>query len=156
MNPHLRAWVWGTDHPGSNSGSPTYQLHDYVVVQSLSHFRLFVTPWTAAHQSSLSFIISWSLLKLLSIELVMPSNHLILCRPILLLPSVLPSIRVISNELALRIRWPKYWSFSFGISPSNVYSELISFLASCLNFLYKMRIIAVPISQCCCEDKMSS
>ena len=96
------------------------------------------------------------LLKLLSIELVMPSNHLILCRPVLLLPSILPSIRVISNELALCIRWPKYWSFSFGISPSNVYSELISVLASCLNFLYKMRIIAVPISQCCCEDKMSS
>ena len=81
MNPHLRAWVWGTDHPGSNSGSPTYHLHDYLVVQSLSYIRLFVTPWTAAHQPSLSFTTSWNLLKFLSIELVMPSNYLILCHP---------------------------------------------------------------------------
>ena len=85
------------------------------------------TPWTAAHQASLFFTIPWSLLKLLSIELVMPSNHLILCHPLLLLPSNFPSIRVFSNELALRIRWPKYWSFSFSISPSNEYSGLISF-----------------------------
>ena len=84
-----------------------------------------MTPYTAAHQTSLSFIFSWSLLKLMSIELVMPSNHLILCHPLLLLPSVFPSIRVFSNELALHIRWVKYWSFS--ISPSNEYSELISF-----------------------------
>ena len=91
------------------------------VVQSL-----FATPWTAARQASLSFTISRSLLKLMSIESVMPSNHLILCHPILL-PSVFPSIRVFSNELTLHIRWPKYWSFSFSISPSNEYSGLVSF-----------------------------
>ena len=98
-----------------------------VVVQLLSRVWLFATPWTAAHQASLSFTISWSLLKLMSIELVMPSNHLILCCPLLLLPSIFPSIRVFSNELILSIRWPKYWSFSFSISPSNDYSGLISF-----------------------------
>ena len=92
----------------------------------LSQVQLFVTPWTAAHQASLSFAISWSLLKLMSTELVMPSNRLILCCP-LLLPSIFPSIRVFSNELALCIRWPKYWSFSFSISPSSEYSRLISF-----------------------------
>ena len=99
----------------------------YVVigVQLLSHIWLFATPWTTAHQAFLSFIISWSLLKLMSIELVMPSNHLVLCCPLLLLPSIFPSIRVFSNELALCIRWPKYWSFN--ISPSNEYSGLISF-----------------------------
>ena len=86
---------------------------------------LFATPWTAAHQASLSFIISWSLLKLTSVESVMPSNHLILCHPLLLLPSVFPGIRIFSNELALGIRWPKYWSFSFSISPSSEYSGLI-------------------------------
>ena len=85
-----------------------------------------MTPWTAACQASLSFTISQSLLKLMSIELVMPSNHLILCHPFLLLPSIFPSIRVFSNELALCIRWPKYWSLSFSISPSNEYSGLIS------------------------------
>ena len=98
-----------------------------VVVQSLSCVRLFVTPWAATHQASLSFTVSWSLLKLMLIELVMPSNHLVLCHTILLLPSIFPSIRVLSNELALHIRWPNYWSFSFGISPSNKYSGLISF-----------------------------
>ena len=86
-----------------------------------------MTPWTAACQASLSFTISWSLLKLMSIESVMPSNRLILCCPLLLLPSIFPSIRVFSSESALHIRWPKYWSFSFSISPSNEYSELISF-----------------------------
>ena len=96
-------------------------------VQSLSHVRLFATPWTAAHQASLSFTISQNLLKLMSIESVMPSNHLILCRPLLFPPSIFPSIRVFSNELVLHIRWPKYWSFSFNISPSNEYSGLISF-----------------------------
>ena len=80
---------------------------------------VFATPWTAAHQASLSFTISWSWLKLMSIESVMPSNHLILCHPLLLLPSIFPSIRVFSNELALCIRWPKYWSFTFSLSPSN-------------------------------------
>ena len=85
------------------------------------------TLWTAAHQASLSFTISWSLLKLMSIESVTPSNHLILCRPLLLLPSIFPSIRVFSNESVLCIRWPKYWSFSFSISPSNEYLGLLSF-----------------------------
>jgi len=94
-----------------------------VVVQLLRHVRLFVTPWTAALQASLSFTISQSLLKLMSIESVMPSNHLVLCHP-LLLPSIFPSIRVFSNESALRIRWPNCWSFSFSISPSNECSGL--------------------------------
>ena len=90
-----------------------------IVVQSLIHVRLSATPWTAAHQASLSFTNSQSLLKLMSMESVMPSNHLILCRPLLLLPSVFPTIRVFSNELALRIRWPMHWSFSFSTRPSN-------------------------------------
>ena len=89
--------------------------------------QLFANPCTAEHQASLSFTISWSLLKLMSIELVVPSNHLILCHPLLLVSSVFPSIRVFSNELAFHIRWPKYWSFSFSISPSNEYSGLIFF-----------------------------
>ena len=96
-------------------------------VQSLSRVRLFATPWTAACQASLSITNSRSLLKLMSIELVMPSNHLILCRPLLLLPSIFPSIRVFSSESVLCIRWPKYRSFSFSITPSNEYSGLISF-----------------------------
>ena len=94
-------------------------------VQSLNHVQLFATPWAAAHHASLTFAISWSLLKLVSIESVMPSNHLILYRPLLLLPSIFPSIRVFSKESVLCIRWPKYWSFS--ISPSNQCSGLISF-----------------------------
>ena len=97
-------------------------------VQSLSHIWLFVTPWTAAHQASLSISNSWSPLKLMSIESVMPSNRLILCCPILLLPSIFPSIRLFSNESVFCIRWPKYWSFSFSINPSNEYSGLIFFL----------------------------
>ena len=97
-----------------------------VVAQSLSCVQLFATPWTAAHQASLSFTISQSLLKLMSIELMMPSNHLILCCPLLLLPSIFPSIRVFPNESTLFIRWPKYWSYSFSISPSKEYSGLIS------------------------------
>ena len=96
-------------------------------VQLLSHARLFTTPWTAARQAPLSITNSQSLLKLMSIELVMPSTHLILCRPLLLLPSIFPSIRVIFNESVLHIRWPNHWSFSFSISPSNEYSGLISF-----------------------------
>ena len=105
------------------------QSVQFSLVQSLNRVSLFVTPWTAACQASLSIINSWSLLNLMSIsiESVMPSNHLILCRPLLLLPSVFPSIRVFSNESVLRIRWPKYWSFSFSINPSNEYSQLISF-----------------------------
>ena len=94
---------------------------------SLSRVQLFATPWTVACQASLSIINSQSLLKLMSIKSVMPSNHLILCLPLLFLPSIFLSIRVFSNELALRIRWPKYWSFSCRISPSNEYSALISF-----------------------------
>ena len=92
-------------------------------------------PWTAAHQSSLSIINSWSLLKLMSIESVMPSNHLVLCHPLLLLPSIFPSIREFSNESVLHIRWPKHWSFSFSISPSNEYSGLISFRMDWLDLL---------------------
>ena len=92
-------------------------------------------PWTLAHQASLSITTSWSLLKLMSIESVMPSNHLILCHPLFLLPSIFPSIRVFSNELALSIRWPKYWSFSFNISPSNEYSGLTSFRMDWLDLL---------------------
>lgn len=106
-----------------------------VSVQSLSRVRLFATPWTAAHQASLSITNSWSLLKLMSIELVMPSNHLILYRPLLLPPSIFPSIRVFSNESVLHIRWPKYWSCSFSISPSNEYSGLISFRIDWLDLL---------------------
>ena len=96
-------------------------------VQLLSHVRLFAIPWAAACWASLSITNSWSLLKLLSIESVMPSNHLILCRPLFLLPSVFPTIKVFSSELTLRIRWLNYWSFIFSISPSNEYSGLISF-----------------------------
>ena len=98
-----------------------------VVIQSLSRVWLFVTPWSAARQVSLSFTISWSSLKLMSIELVMPSNHLIHCHPLLLLLSIFPSIRVFSSELVLPIRWPKYWNFSFSISPSKEYPGLIFF-----------------------------
>ena len=104
-------------------------------VQSLSRVWLFATPWTAAHQASLSITNSRSLLTLMSIPLVMPSSHLILFRPLLLLPSVFPSIRVFSNESVLHIRWPKYWSFSFSISPPSEYSGLISFRMDWLNLL---------------------
>ena len=104
-------------------------------MQLLSHVQLFVTPWTAAHQASLSITNSWSLLKLMSIESVMPFNHLILCCPLLLLSSIFPSIRVFSSESVLHIRWPKYWSFSFSISPSNENSGLISFRMDWLDLL---------------------
>ena len=103
--------------------------------QSLSCVWFFVIPWTAAHQASLSITNSQSLLKLMSIELVMPSNHLILCYPLLHPPSIFPSIRVFSNESVLRVRWPNYWSFSFSISPSNKYSGLISFRMDRLDLL---------------------
>ena len=108
-------WI---EEPGGLESSP---------VQSFSRVRLFVTPRTTACQASLSITNSWVLIKLMSTESVLPSNHLILCRPLLLPPSIFPSIRVFSNESALCIRWPKYWSFSFSISPSNEYSGLISF-----------------------------
>ena len=95
-----------------------------VVFQSLSHVQFFATPWTAVCQASLSFTVSQRLLKLMSLELVMPSNHLILCHPLHLLPSIFPSIRVFSNESVFHIRWPKYWNFSFSIRPSNEHSGL--------------------------------
>ena len=104
-------------------------------VQWLSHVRLFVTPWTAIRQASLSITNSWSLLKLMCIELVMPSNHFILCHPLPVPPSIFPSIRVFSNESVLYIRWPKDWSFSFSISPSNEYSGLSSFRMNWLDLL---------------------
>ena len=106
-----------------------------VQFNSLSCVQLFVTPWTAVRQASLSITNSQSLLKLMSIGSVMPSNHLILCRPLLLPPSIFPSTRVFSNESVLHIRWPKYWSFSFSISPSNEYSGLISFRMDWLDLL---------------------
>ena len=109
--------------------------HHFSSVQLLSHVRLFVTPGTAARQASLSITNSRSLPKLMSILLVMPSNHLIFCCPLLLLPSIFPSISIFSNESALHIRWPKYWSFSFNISPSNEHSGLISFRMDWLDLL---------------------
>ena len=110
-------------------------LIQFSSVPSLSHVQLFVTPWTTTHQAFLSITSSRSLLKLMSIESVMPSNHLIICRPLLLLPSIFPSIRVFSSESILCIRWPKYWSFSFSISPSSEYSGLISFRMDWLDLL---------------------
>ena len=104
-------------------------------VQLLSHVRLLVTPWTAARQASLFITNSWSLLKLMPIEWVMPSNHLILCHTLLLPPSIIPNIRVFSSESVLHIRWPKYWSFSFNISPSDEHSGLISFRMDWLDLL---------------------
>ena len=114
---------------------PILYMSQFSSLQSLSCVQLFATPWTAAHQASLSITNFWSLLKLMSIESVMPSNHLILCRPLLLQPSIIPSIRVFSKELILRIRWPKYWSFSFSINPSNEHSGLISFRKDWMNLL---------------------
>ena len=114
-------------YPVAQSGICSISFVLFSSVQSLSPVRLFVTPWTAAQQASLSITNSWSLLKLMSIGLVMPSNYLILCRPLLPLPSIFPSIRVFSNESVLPIRWPKYYSFNFSISLSKEYSGLISF-----------------------------
>ena len=102
-------------------------LYQFSLIQSLIHVWLLATPWTAAHQASLSITNSQSLLKLMSIESVMPSNHLILCRPLLPPPLIFPSIKVFSNESVLHMRWPKFWSFSFSVRPSNEYSGLISF-----------------------------
>ena len=124
----LPLWMrWHYSHPRSTLSFSSVQLPCCV--------RLYVTPCTAARQASLSITNSWSLRKLMSIELVMPSNHLILCRPLLLPPSIFPSIRVFSNEAVLHMRWPKYWSFSFSISPSNEYSRLISFRMDWLDLL---------------------
>ena len=115
-------------------------------VQSLSHVRLFAIPWTSAHQASVSITNSQSPSKLMSIELVMPSNHLIFCRPLLLLPSIFPRIRVFSNESALRIRWPKYWSFSFNIRPTNEHPGLI-FLNN--KFMFRMGNTCTPVADSC-------
>ena len=138
--------MWGVNHialhfllswqrnrgffPNRTQPSDYHVVHfswQYLVVQWLTRVWLFATPWTAARQASLSITNSWSLLKLMSIASVMPSSHLILYHPLLLTPSIFPSIRVFSSESVLRIRWPKYWSFSFCISPSSEYSWLISF-----------------------------
>ena len=139
--------------PPKVSISPVYvytQLIHFIVqhcktaiswVQTLSCVWLFATPWTAARQASLSIINSQSSPKFIYIESMMPSNHLILCRPLLLPPSIFPSIRVFSNESVICIRWPKYWSFSFSISPSNEYSGLISFRTDSLDFLAVQRIL---------------
>ena len=112
--------------PGEFHGLYSH-MYMYQSVQLLSHVQLFAIPWTAARRASLSITNSQSLLKLMSFELEMPNNHFILCCPLLLSPSIFPSIRVFSNESALRIRWPKYWSFSFSLNPSNEHSGLISF-----------------------------
>ena len=117
---------WGFVLVISGSLAPRAEA-EFSSVQSFSHVRLFATPWTAACQASLSVTKSWSLLWFMSIELVMPSNYLILCCPLLLLPSLFPIIRVFSNELTFCTRWPKYWSFIFSISPSNEHPGLISF-----------------------------
>ena len=128
---HVRDALWGQSMVSGTHMSSLLLSS----VQSLSRVRLFVTPWIAAHQASLSITTSCSLLKLMSIESVMPSNHLILCRPLLLPSSIFPSIRVFSNESALHIRWPKYWSFSFNISPSNEHPGLIFFKMNWLDLL---------------------
>ena len=121
--PHL----WTCVQTNLSRSSFCHEEHVFGSVQLLSHVQFFVTPWTAAHQASLSITSSQSLLKLVSIKSVMPSNHFILCCPLLLLPSIFPSIRGFSSESVLHIRWPKCWSFSFSITPSNEYSGLISF-----------------------------
>ena len=134
-NPQLLWWKYRVLTTGPSGKFPHriyfkkyLTLINYVVVvQLLSHVQLFVALWTAACQASLSSTVSWSLLKLMSIESVMPSNHLVLCGPLLLLPSIFPRIRVISNKSSVPIRWPKCWSFNLSISPSNEYSGLISF-----------------------------
>ena len=128
--PSSRGSSWPRDWTASLKS-----LHWFSSVQLLSQFWLFATPWTAAHQASLSITKSRSPPKLMSIESVMPSNHLILCHPLLFLPSIFPSIRVFSNESALHIKWPKYWSFSFSISPSNEHRGLISFRMGWLDLL---------------------
>ena len=133
LNPgllHCRQIIYQLSH----QGNPKKAQYSVSSVQLLSHVQ-HAAPWTAAHQASLSITNSRSLLKLMSIESVMPSNHLILCHLLLLPPSIFPSIRVFSNESVLHIRWPKYWSFSFSISPSSEYSRLISFRMNWLNLL---------------------
>ena len=136
--PKSRPWHSLAEQPKTSHLTPSSFGHKMealvlTVIQSLSLFRIFATPWTTARQASLSITNSRSLLKLMAIESVMPSNHLILCCPLLLLPSIFPSIRVFSN--ALCIRWPKYWDFSFSISPSREYSGLISFMIDWFDLL---------------------
>ena len=126
---------WLKLHPLCNYVFAAIEKYQFSSVQSLSRVWLFATPWITACQASLSITNSWSLLKPMSTESVMPSNHLILCRPLLLLPPILPSIRVFSNESTLRMRWPKYWSFSFRISPSKEHPGLISFRMDWLDLL---------------------
>ena len=129
------AWLWLASLPLEKQVHLCKLSPCSFVVQPLSCVRLFATLWTAVRQASLSFTISWSLLQFMSIESVMPSKHLILCRPLFLLPSSFPTVRVFSNESVLRIRWPKYWSFSFSISPFNEYSGLVSFRIDWLDLL---------------------
>ena len=131
----LNTCVLGTVRATGGTSSAVDQVTVLVTVQSLSHVQLFRTAWTAAHQASLSITNSRSLLKLMSIESVMPSHHLVLCWPLLLPPLIFPSIRVFSDESVLHIRWPKYWSFSFSISSSKEYSGLISFRMDWLDLL---------------------
>ena len=126
---------WLTQSEKRSQAWLTAEPETLAVVQSLSRVQLFATPWTAAPQAPLSFTVSQSLLKLMSIESVMPSSRLILCRPLLLLFSVFPSIKVFSSDSLLCIRWPEYWSFSFSISPSDEYSGLISFRINCFDLL---------------------
>ena len=133
---NLEGWEVG----GRFKREGPYISAQFSSVQLLSHVRLFVTPWTTARQASLSITNSPSLPKLMSIELVMPSNHLIL-HPLLLLPSIFPNIRVFSNESTLRIRWPKYWNFSFNISSSNEHPGLIPFIIFFLILLYNTVLI---------------
>ena len=130
----MRQWKYNRSHPSTLITKKATELY-LSSVQQLNHFRLFATPWTAAHQVSLSITNFRSLLKLMPVASVMPSNHLILCHPLLLPPSIFPSIRVFSHESVLCIRWTKYWSFSFNISPSNEYSRLISFRMDWLDLL---------------------
>ena len=137
-------WPHGLQH--ARPLSFIFSLSQSVLL--LSHVQLFATPWTTAHQASLSITNSQSSCKLMSIESVMPSNHLILCHPLLLLPSIFPSIRVFSNELVLRIRWPKYWSFSFSISPSNEHPGLISFRIDWFDLLAVQRTVKSLLQHC--------
>ena len=138
------AW-WAAVYGVAQSQTRLKRLSSSSSVQLLSRVRVFATPWTAARQASPSFTISLSLLRLVSIESLMPSNHLALFRPFLLLPSICPSIRVFSNESVICIRWPKYWRFSFSISPSNGYSGLISFRTDWFDLLAVSRVFSMDV-----------
>ena len=133
MKESQRCWLTAENHRG------------FAVVQLLSHVQLFVTFWAAACQASLSFTISWSLLRLMSIESVMPSNHLTFCCPLLFLPKVFPSLRIFSNESGLSIKWPKFWSFRFSISHSNEYSGLILFTIDWFDLLVVQGTLRSPL-----------